>query len=308
MPSKTPRKAPSSTITTPEGTTLRLLLDRALRTTWRDVKSFSTLASNVKFLNERLGDHLVGAIDDEVIENFVERMYQQGYKPATIKRKLDVLKKALMEAVRWKIIPARPNFPTVTIRNTRDRVVSREEEQKVYEAIAQRRLAEPWRPWSEFEDLVIILLATGGRLGEVLALTRQDVDLGAAYATFQRDTTKSGKPRTVPLTKAAVAAISRQAVECAAGTCPAGQLWKFTEAKAWFFWTIIRSDVGGMADVTLHTLRHTALTRLAQGGMDILRLQKWAGHSDPRITAERYTHLQPSDLVGGIAILEGASI
>jgi len=306
MASKSPRKAPLSADPPVQATILRELLDRALRTVWRDVKSFSTLQSNIKFLNARLGDHVVEAIDDEVIESFVERMYAQGYKPATIKRKLDVLKRALMEAVKWKIIDRRPNFPTVTIRNTRDRVVSREEEQKVYEAIALRRLREPWRPWTEFEDLVIVLLATGGRLGEVLASTRADV--GDGFITFQRDTTKSGKPRTVPLTKAAVAAISRQAVECAAGTCPAGQLWKLTEAKSWFFWTAIRADVGGMADVTLHTLRHTALTRLAQGGMDILRLQKWAGHSDPRITAERYTHLQPSDLVGGIAILEGSSI
>lgn len=308
MPSKSPRKVPLSAKPDILAPTLRDLLDRALRTVWRDVKSFSTLQSNIKYLNARLGGLAVTAIDDEVIENFVEKMYALGYAPATIKRKLDVLKRALMEAVKWKIIDRRPNFPTVTIRNTRDRVVSREEEQKVYEAIAMRRLREPWRPWSEFEDLVIVLLATGGRLGEVLALTRKDVDLGGAYATFQRDTTKSGKPRTVPLTKAAVAAISRQAIACEAGTCPTGQLWKLTEAKSWFFWTAIRADVGGMADVTLHTLRHTALTRLAQGGMDILRLQKWAGHSDPRITAERYTHLQPSDLVGGIAILEGSSI
>ena len=70
----------------------------------------------------------------------------------------------------------------------------------------------------------------------------------------------------------------------------------------------IRGDVKlatgmSLADVTLHTLRHTTLTRLAQGGMDLLRLQTWAGHSDPKITAQRYTHLRPSDLAGGLSIL-----
>jgi hypothetical protein len=39
--------------------------------------------------------------------------------------------------------------------------------------------------------------------------------------------------------------------------------------------------------------------------MDLARLQQWLGHSDPKITAERYLHLIPSDLVAGLAILSG---
>ena len=72
----------------------------------------------------------------------------------------------------------------------------------------------------------------------------------------------------------------------------------------------IREDLGkvgiDISDVTLHTLRHTALTRLARGGMDLRRLQLWAGHSDPKITAERYVHTRADDLVGGLDILNGS--
>jgi hypothetical protein len=41
--------------------------------------------------------------------------------------------------------------------------------------------------------------------------------------------------------------------------------------------------------------------------MGLLQLQQWAGHSDPKITADRYVHLRPSDLVAGLDILESSN-
>jgi integrase len=85
----------------------------------------------------------------------------------------------------------------------------------------------------------------------------------------------------------------------------------FRENGAWYMWRNIREDLDKLGadiqDVTLHTLRHTCLTRLAQGGLDLLRLQIWAGHSDPKVTAERYIHLRPAQLVEGLNILQPSS-
>ena len=70
------------------------------------------------------------------------------------------------------------------------------------------------------------------------------------------------------------------------------------------------SGVGRVAVVhsslTIDDYPHTALTRLARGGMDLRRLQIWAGHSDPKITAERCVHTRADDLVGGLDILNGS--
>jgi hypothetical protein len=84
----------------------------------------------------------------------------------------------------------------------------------------------------------------------------------------------------------------------------------FTAQTADKMFRELREDVQretgmAVADVSIHTIRHTVLTRLARGGMELARLQKWAGHSDPKITAERYLHLMPSDLDGGLDILLG---
>ena len=41
------------------------------------------------------------------------------------------------------------------------------------------------------------------------------------------------------------------------------------------------------------TLRRTFGSQLAQAGVSIFKIQKWMGHSDPRITMEHYAHLSP---------------
>ena len=55
--------------------------------------------------------------------------------------------------------------------------------------------------------------------------------------------------------------------------------------------------------VTPHILRHTYITRLVLGGVDLKRVQYLAGHADPTVTLEIYTSLmghQPEDLIDDV--------
>lgn len=54
---------------------------------------------------------------------------------------------------------------------------------------------------------------------------------------------------------------------------------------------------------TPHILRHTYITRLILGGMDLKRVQYLAGHSDPKVTLQIYTDLMghaPEDLISDV--------
>ena len=54
---------------------------------------------------------------------------------------------------------------------------------------------------------------------------------------------------------------------------------------------------------TPHILRHTYITRLILGGMDLKRVQYLAGHSDPKVTLKIYTDLMghmPEDLIDDV--------
>ena len=46
-------------------------------------------------------------------------------------------------------------------------------------------------------------------------------------------------------------------------------------------------------DTNWLTLRKRFGSQLAQAGVSIFKIQKWLGHSDPRMTMEHYAHLSP---------------
>ena len=55
--------------------------------------------------------------------------------------------------------------------------------------------------------------------------------------------------------------------------------------------------------MTPHILRHTYITRLILGGVDLKRVQYLAGHDDPQVTLKIYTSImghQPEDLIGSV--------
>ncbi len=301
--------------------TMQALFDRAEKTVWApsEVKSQRTVRSNLKILGSLIGDVPVTDMTYTRLEKLVDELKAEGYAPGTIKRKMDMVSKALRMATIWTdektnrpLLASKPPMPSIRVANSKDRILERAEELAVFNAIEKRRQEEPGRQWFRFAGLVRFLLDTGARLSEALGtgpdqiMTRGD----RAYVTFERYRTKNDKPRSVPLTPAVV--------EILKGLQPHIAKWEggwsyfpLNQGTAWYMWDNIREDVKAAGfnidDVTLHTLRHTCLTRLAQGGMGLLQLQKWAGHSDPKITAERYVHLSPDDLDFGISILESSN-
>lgn len=305
--------------------TVREILERAEVTVWRDLKGQANLRSNVKILVSLIGSETLDQMTYSRMEKLVDEMRTLGYAPATIKRKMAVLSKALSMATKWTddngkpLLAARPAMPTIQVRNQKDRVLSYAEETLVFSAIEARRQKEPNRPWARFAALIRFLLDTGARLGEAektgphsITVVKDDNGRDVRLVTFERYRTKSDKPRSVPLTDAAYAGLAGLND---LGLDPETGAWIYFPFKAngaWYMWSNIKEDVlalgGDISDVTLHTLRHTCLTRLAQGGLDLLRLQIWAGHSDPKITAERYIHLRPAQLVSGLDILQNQNV
>lgn len=317
--------------------TMRDLFEQAERTVWADgaVKSKATIHSTIGILVDLIGNVPVvemTTIRVQGLKTELERRPGRGgrpYAPGTVKRKLDVLSTALRLATEWgpsgvPLLSSTPRMPSIRLHNIRDRILESDEEAAVFSAIEQRRLAEPGRQWWRFGRLVRWLLDTGFRVGEALSLGPASVRQVTVIeptsrrpktvwiAELARYSTKTDKPRAVPVTDRCVADLPM--LETQTGLRPRGDgavFFPMEPGLAWYMWDQIRQDLAkegvDISDVTLHTLRHTCLTRLARGGMDILRLQKWAGHSDISITAARYAHLIPADLVGGLDILERAS-
>lgn len=293
----------------PADITVAQLLEHVRRTKWREVRSQATINSNIKILCRMVGTLAVSSVTSETITRLRERMEAEGSKPATIQRKLDSLFKALKLALVWDggtdtgvpILHRLPERPTIRVDNYKDRVVSLEEQEEIQKALIKRIGDEPMRDWQRFRVLLRFLLDTGCRLSEAL-----NVDLdkhfderdGITFVLFPRYTTKSGKPRSLPLTAGLL-----QEVETVRSRAIDGKLFPIRAATAWYMWSNLRADLGaGWEDVTLHTFRHTCLTALAKK-LPIHKVSLWAGHSDIKITMDRYAHLQSEDLIDCLSAL-----
>jgi len=162
--------------------------------------------------------------------------------------------------------------------------------------------------------LWLLLLETGARWGELTASTWNDFDATNRTLTLRAETTKSKKTRTIPLRDSAVDALRLlQRVHAAHRgrlprisdpifLTPSGVSWRRSRENAAraFHRLLKRAGISRVNEsrerVSIHSLRHTAATRLARAGVDLVRTQLILGHSDPKLTAEVYTHLATEDL------------
>ncbi len=150
----------------------------------------------------------------------------------------------------------------------------------------------------------------GFRLGEIVALEWQDVDLTARRLTVERSewhghvtVPKGGRPRRVPMTERLMRALtayrhlrSRRVLSFPNGTSAT----RDQVIKA------IRSAqrVAGLAQAGVHVLRHTFCSHLAMKGAPVRAIQELAGHADLS-TTQRYMHLSPAAIDDAIRLLDG---
>lgn len=143
----------------------------------------------------------------------------------------------------------------------------------------------------DVRDAMELLIYTGLRRGELLALRWQDMDLDQGIAHVRATTTyapKSRRPRAVPLCREAVA-ILKTRLEHKVGpfldkTGPALSPFRLTKTfKA-------LAERMGSSYLRLHDLRHAFATRaLLDLRADVLTVQTVMGHSDVSVT-RRYLH------------------
>ncbi len=167
-------------------------------------------------------------------------------------------------------------------------------------------------------------LETGARWNELRQLTWRDVDFERAVLVLRAENTKSRKARSIPLREGFLARLREVARihEAALGRAPErgahvflspqGEVWCRATNRAMRIFNrvlerakISRLDPeGGKLDI--HALRHTFASRLCRAGVGIVHAQKLLGHSDPRLTAVIYTHLDLDDLRRAVQSLPSA--
>ncbi|SOR31355.1 Integrase family protein [Methylorubrum extorquens] len=130
-----------------------------------------------------------------------------------------------------------------------------------------------------------LAIETGMRRGELLSLKWKDVDLVQGTARIHE--TKNGRPRTIPLTPAAIRELERIERK--------GERVIPVSANAIHLcWNRIRTRAG-LGGLRFHDLRHEAISRFFELGLTVPEVALISGHRSLSML-HRYTHLRPENV------------
>jgi integrase len=145
----------------------------------------------------------------------------------------------------------------------------------------------------ELRAAVVIAINTGLRLGELVSLTWDRIDLSRGVIRLEQ--TKSGKRREAPLN-----ADSYQAL-VGLGPKNDGRVFRTRYMKTAYNNAVTAARLD---DVNFHTLRHTFASWGVMRGVSLKELQELLGHASLAMTM-RYAHLAPERLRSTVSRLEG---
>ena len=149
---------------------------------------------------------------------------------------------------------------------------------------------------SHLYSMIATAIFAGLRVSELRYLEWTDIDREHDTITVQNKhdwqyKTKSRKFRVIPLNERLKKILLPLAKST--GFCfptPKGDRY-YEQPKRAFYQILKKVELKG---VGWHTLRKTFGSELARQGVSLLKIQKWMGHSDPRITMQHYAHLSPT--------------
>ena len=135
--------------------------------------------------------------------------------------------------------------------------------------------------------IIIFLYATGARISECLALSKEDIEGEWLYIRHA----KGEKERIVPIASIAKVAVDAYLNELDKTKEYVWQNYKGDRLSRISAYKITQKYLG----VSPHVLRHSYATALIAGGADLRVVQELLGHSS-LLSTQIYTHIQKQDL------------
>ena len=260
----------------------------------------STAASDrcrARVLKEYLGRYTLLSLTPEIISCFRDDRLSEGKSRSSVRLELSLLSHLFTVAMHeWRL--GLVQNPVALVRKPRpapgrNRRLGPSEENRLLEACDSH--SNPLLGW-----LVRLALHTGMRQGEILSLTRDQVNLERRIVRLTE--TKNGGARTVPLNRAATTVLESA---LAYGARPIdtpliffgergrdGRRRSYCFHQAWSH-ALRRAEITGLR---FHDLRHEAVSRFVEAGLSDQEVAAISGHRSMQ-TLKRYTHLRAEALV-----------
>lgn len=262
----------------------------------------------VKYINPYIGNLKIYEITNKYIYDFANRLLieggakHQGLSPKSVNDIICILKSILRFAADLCGVEEL-HFKSIQLRNTEAplHTLTRQEQQILTQYLLKNR--------NERDIGILLALYTGIRLGELCALTWENINLSGGFieirATLTRiprkqeslskttlhiSTPKSENSiRKIPLPEFLIEILKENA-------CPniyvflSGQPGVYIEPRNMQFYFKKTLKKAHIPDINFHALRHTFATRCVSLGFDPKTLSEILGHSSVNITMNKYVH------------------
>jgi len=281
-----------------EGKTLK-----DLATPYRDYqkakeRDLATIEARLKNLLAFFGTTPLEEIEERA-DKYVLARRAAGASNGTINREIAVLNHMLHLACRkFKMLRHQPFIERLEEAGPRERELSEAEEQALLPVCGP-----------DFRDLLVAGLMTGMREGELIHLTRAQVDLAGRVINFPP--TKKGLKRLMPVNERLYYILARRCADLdrkrEEGRLPVLDLVFSDGSKPWERWHIrnrlaVATKAAGIPPLRFHDLRHTAASRLRRAGADMEHIRKVLGHKG-MTTTQGYVHYEAEQLRPVLALL-----
>ncbi len=216
-------------------------------------RDMGTIEARLKNLLAYFGDIALERIE-EGIDGYVLVRRQAGVVNATINREIATLNHMLHLARRkFKMLRVEPYIERLEEGDGRDRELTAAEEARLLPLCGQ-----------DLRDLLEAGLLTGMREGELIHLTRIQVDLENRLINFPP--TKKGRKRLMPVNERLYYLLCRRC----AGLSPTDLVFSL-DSRPWQRWHIrnrltVAARKADVVNFRFHDLRHTAASRLRRSG------------------------------------------
>jgi len=249
-----------------------------------------------------LGHRRLSEIEQRDLKALARHLSDKGLSPATVRIVMAPVRALFATAVEEGLLRTNP-ATGLRLGGGTKRADPAEKRRALDEGQLARLIEETPKRW---RLLVRFLAQTGLRVGEVIALRWEDVDLGTRRVSVRRrlyrgrlDAPKSSYGiRQVPISTRLAQDLWRHragaADDDAVFTGPEGQPLR----SEFLLRSIVKPAAtrAGAPWAGVHTLRHTCASILFRSGWNAKQVQVVLGHHSPAFTLATYVHLIPDDL------------